>query len=129
MAALTKACAKEDPLGVSQRHSRKPSLQDLLVTSVSLYVHLTSLEVQLAQASGKQTARPLREAVNAVVGVNALGGDMESIYTNVWAMRDSLKLCLYATVRALGKKNVEGIAERESAQHAHILNQILAHNL
>ncbi len=129
MAALTKACAREDPLGVSQRHSRKPSLQDLLVTSVSLYALLTSLEVQLAQASGKQAARPLQLAVHAVTGVNALGGDMETIYTNVWAMRDSLKLCLYATVRALGKKNVETIAERESAQHAHILGQILAHNL
>lgn len=169
--ALAKACTKEDPLGVSQRHSKKPSLQDIMVTTVSLYMLFTSLEVQLAQVSGKQSGMvsAFNKAAHRVLGVNALDGDMETIYTNVWAMTDALKLALYAIVKAftsdLYSLQMENIAntllrasENSSAlrddpfteklplfyplwldesqfghgtpsQHAHILNQILLHNL
>ena len=100
--ALAKACTKEDPLGVSQRHSKKPSLQDILVSMVSLYLLFTSIEVQLAQASGKQSAMvsSVRKIVHRILGVNALDGDMETIYTNIWAMTDTLKLAIYAIVKA-----------------------------
>ena len=102
VAALARACAKEDLLGVSQRHSKRPSLQDVLVTSVSLYLLFTSLEVQLAQASGKQSGMvpDFHKMVHRILGVNVLDGDMETIYTNVWAMNDSLKLSIYSIVKA-----------------------------
>jgi hypothetical protein len=100
--ALTKACAREDPLGVSQRHSKKPSLQDVLVSAVSLYLLFTSLEMQLAQASGKQSAMisTFHKVVHRILGVNALDGDMETTYTNIWAMTDTLKLAIYSIVKA-----------------------------
>ena len=100
--ALSKACAREDPLGVSQRHSKKPSLQDILVSTVSLYLLFTSLEMQLAQASGKQSAMisTFHKIVHRILGVNALDGDMETTYTNIWAMTDTLKLAIYSIVKA-----------------------------
>lgn len=115
--ALAKACGKEDPLGVSQRHSKKPSLLDILVTMVSLHMLFASLEAQLAQASGKQSGRvPQGSRVMArVLGVNALGGETEATFTNVYAMADTLKLALYSLVKAftadLYSLQMESIAE------------------
>ena len=138
--ALAKACTKEDPLGVSQRHSKKPSLQEILVTCVSLFLFFTSLEVQLAQASGKQTGLVtiIQKIARQILCTSATirEGETESLYSNVWAMRDGLKLALYSIVKAftcdlysLQMESIVGTLSRASENPSGLMDDPLAEKL